>query len=150
MGSLKDEGYSNIIDESTIKEFNQSIIRANNEKHIDDFLSIDGDGEYSRTRKQSNVNLIQPEEAGSYIKEEENNEKRRSSFINTSFKDLICRVNSENGTSQKEDEKNNKSSEDNTHVNQQNGGDEQKEFSLSEIQPVVQTNGHHELSFNDI
>lgn len=118
--SYKDDNYSNIIDESTIKEFNQSIIRTNTEKHNDDFLSLDGDNDYSRT------------------KEKEDNNENKYSFVNTSFKAQSIK---EGDTVNEEKSKEN---------GKEYFGDKEFSLSLNYNKNPIFINEQNELSFNDL
>ena len=118
--SYKDDNYSNIIDESTIKEFNQSIIRTNTEKHNDDFLSLDGDNDYSRT------------------KEKEDNNENKYSFVNASFKaQSIKEWDTVNEEKSKENGK-------------EYFGDKEFSLSLNYNNNPIFINEQNELSFNDV
>lgn len=118
--SYKDDNYSNIIDESTIKEFNQSIIRTNTEKHNDDFLSLDGDNDYSRT------------------KEKEDNNENKYSFVNASFKAQSIK---EGDTVNEEKSKEN---------GKEYFGDKEFSLSLNYNNNPIFINEQNELSFNDV
>lgn len=131
LGFDKEEGYSTIIDELTIKEFNQSIIRANNEKNMDDYsFSFDGEVETSRVRKTSNFNLTQVVDE---IKLNEEDSKKGNGDSNNSNNNTSFGRGSKGGLPPQE--------------NDIEVGCNQN---LSFTNSPLKTNEVHELSFNDI